>query len=289
MFSGSIVALVTPFSENAIDFAALEKLLELHITSGTDGILLCGSTGEGLLLSSKERLQIVKFTLQVTGGIIPVLVGCSGCSTSGTLELVKESQDVGADGVLVVAPFYVKPPQSGIIEHYRIIHDSSDIPIIIYNNPGRCAVNIEVSTIVELSRLERINGLKDSDSNIDRVTNLRSMVSDEFRLFSGDDSSMMHYLEHGGDGMISVIANIEPVLVKQLALSMKQGAFDKARAINQRLTELNEALLIESNPIPVKYALFHKGLIKNELRMPLLQARSDTADILLKILETFEK
>ena len=274
MFSGSIVALVTPFRNNFVDFAALEKLISFHIKSKTDGILVCGSTGEGLLLTMEERAEIIKKSTEFAKG--KVIVGCSACSTKEAIDLVNQAEDLKADGVLVIAPYYVKPTQNGIKEHFETISRNSNIPMIAYNNPGRCSVNMSIETISELSHIKNIKGLKDSDTNLSRVTLLRKAVDPDFALLSGDDPSVVGYLAHGGDGAISVAANVVPHLVKRLTDAWKNGDIAKVQEINAKIMELNLALFVEPNPIPVKYALYKMGLIENELRLPLTKASEKT-------------
>ncbi|MDR2667149.1 MAG: 4-hydroxy-tetrahydrodipicolinate synthase [Holosporales bacterium] len=283
MFSGSMVALVTPFSNNLVDFCAMRKLIERQIDAGSDGILICGSTGEGLLLSNNEREQIIATAIEITKKKTKIIVGCSACGTDNAISFVKQAEKLKADGVLVVAPYYIKPTQQGIIEHFSRIHNDSDIPIIMYNNPGRCGVNISIDTIVALSKFARIVALKDSDTNLSRIQLIKAQAP-TLKLLSGDDASLLGYLAHGGDGCISVTANIEPGLVKQLTSSVIAGDIKIAQEVNKKLTPLSETLFVESNPIPVKYALHRIGLIKNELRLPLVPATQSTTVKIDKIL-----
>lgn len=271
MFSGSNVALVTPFCNNQVDIDALAKIIEWQIEEGTDGILVCGSTGEGLLLSEKERFEIIHKSIQVARKRAKIIVGCSACSTAEAIKLTEQAEELEADGVLVIAPYYVKPTQNGIIKHFTEVHENSNIPIILYNNPGRCAVNMTIDTIVELAKLPRIVGLKDSDTDLSKATFIKSKIPN-FTLLSGDDPTLAGYLAHGGDGAISVTANIEPSLVKQLIDSWKKGDIKTMQNISQKLAPLSEVMFVESNPIPAKYALFKKRLLKNELRLPLTAA-----------------
>ena len=271
MFSGSNVALVTPFCNNHVDIDALAKIIEWQIEEGTDGILVCGSTGEGLLLSEEERFEIIHKSIQVARKRAKIIVGCSTCSTAEAIKLTQQAEKLEADGVLVIAPYYVKPTQNGIIKHFTEVHENSNIPVILYNNPGRCAVNMTIDTIVELAKFPRIVGLKDSDTNLSKATFIKSKIPN-FTLLSGDDPTLAGYLAHGGDGAISVTANIEPGLVKQLIDSWKKGDIKTMQNISQKLAPLSEVMFVESNPIPAKYALFKKGLMKNELRLPLTPA-----------------
>jgi 4-hydroxy-tetrahydrodipicolinate synthase len=283
MFGESIVALVTPLSEGNVDVRALEKLIEWHIEAGTDAILVCGSTGEGLLLSDDEKSSIIARSIEIANGRVPIIVGCSACSTQETARLVGVAEEEGASGVLVIAPFYVKPTQRGIIHHFTKIHDESNIPIILYNNPGRCAVDMTVDTIVELAGMTRIVALKDSNTNLARVSRLRTLVDPAFTLFSGDDLSLAGYLAHGGDGTISVTANVVPALLKRFMAAWKSGDIPTFQELNQLLIPIGEALFLEPNPIPVKYVLHKMGIIQNEIRLPLMPA----SEITMKTLDLF--
>ncbi len=275
MFSGSIVALVTPFHNNVIDFMALEKLIRWQLESGTNGILVMGSTGEGLLLNDEERSEIIRTANEILEKRIPLIVGCSTPSTSEAIRLAKQAEECGADAILSIVPYYIKPTQAGIIQHFTDIHNNSQLPIILYNNPGRCAVNMSIDTIVNLASQTRIVALKDSDTNLARVPKIKSQMP-YFKLLSGDDTSLVGYLASGGDGTISVTANIAPAQVTELIRTCQSGDYKKVRTLNAQLTSLSEALLLESNPIPIKYALYVKGMIDNELRKPLTKASDST-------------
>jgi 4-hydroxy-tetrahydrodipicolinate synthase len=270
MFSGSIVALVTPFCSGVVDLEAIKKLIEWHVESGTDGIVVCGSTGEGMLLSYDEREEIISTAVETANKRIPIIVGCSACWTTEAVKLVTQAERLSADGALVVAPYYVKPTQDGIVEHFRTVIESCSIPITVYNNPGRCSVNIAINTIVEIAGFGKVS-LKDSDTNLTRVTELKSLAP-QVSLLSGDDATLVGYLAHGGNGCISVVANVEPTLVKQIITAWGKGDINTVQQTNARLASLNRVLFVEANPIPVKYILSQRGLIQNELRLPLLPA-----------------
>jgi 4-hydroxy-tetrahydrodipicolinate synthase len=278
MFRGSIVALVTPFRDDVPDLDAFAKLINWQIESGTDGIVVCGSTGEGLLLSEAEKESLISTAIEVSNRRVPVIVGCSSCWTSDAIKLVSQAERLSADGVLIVAPYYVKPTQAGLIAHFNAVIESCSIPVIVYNNPGRCSVNMAVSTIVEIAKSGRIS-LKDSNTDLARVTELKRLAP-QISLLSGDDASLVGYLAHGGDGCISVAANIEPALVKQLITAWTAGEVGIVQQISSRLSCLNEALFIEPNPVPAKYILSRRGLIQNELRLPILPASSVLAELL---------
>ncbi len=285
MFSNSIVALVTPFRNSLVDYDALEKIINWQISSGTNAILVCGSTGEGLLLSMEEREKIIKKSIEFSNKRVPIIVGCSSCWTQDAINLTKQAEDLGADGVLLIAPYYVKPTQKGIIQHFEKVHEITNIPIIAYNNPGRCAVDMSCETVIELSKMERIVALKDSNTDLSRVFFIKSQ-SPDFIMLSGDDPSFPGYLAHGGDGCISVTANIAPKLVKDLINAWKNRNMDKMKEIGmKKLAPLSSALFKEPNPIPVKYALHKMGFMNNELRLPLTQATENIMKILDKVLE----
>ncbi|MDR2075155.1 MAG: 4-hydroxy-tetrahydrodipicolinate synthase [Holosporales bacterium] len=284
MFSGSIVALVTPFRDGAVDFMSLEKLIKWHIESGTDGILVTGSTGEGLLLTQSEREEIIKTANEIIAKRIPLIAGCSSSSTFESIALAEQAEKAGADAILSIVPFYVKPTQAGIIQHFADIHNNSKLPIILYNNPGRCSVNASVETIITLAAQTRIIALKDSDTNLARVIKIKSQVQN-FNLLSGDDVSLVGYLSNGGDGAISVTANVAPQQVAEMIRFWRAGNTKGVNDLNYRLISLSEALFIESNPIPVKYALYVKGFIDNELRKPLTKANDITKNAIELVTE----
>ena len=284
MFSGSMVALVTPFRKNLVDYDALEKIIDWQINSGTDAVLVCGSTGEGLLLSDEEREKIIASSIKVADKRVPIIVGCSSCWTEDAIKLTKQAERLKADGVLLIAPYYVKPTQNGIIQHFKTVHENTNIPIIMYNNPGRCAVDMTVDTIAEIAKLPRVVALKDSNTNLSRVNFLKKKAPD-LKLLSGDDPSLPGYLAHGGDGCISVTANVEPALVKKLVSSWQKGDIKTMQETANKLAPLSEALFIEANPIPVKYALCKKGFMENELRSPLTPASKKVTDRLDELLK----
>ena len=280
--SGSIVALVTPFRNSVVDYEALEELIKFQIAAGTDAILVCGTTGEGLLLSDAERDGIIRRSIKVVKGRVPVIVGCSSCWTNDAIKLALQAETLNADAILLIAPYYVKPTQEGIITHFKTVHNSTKIPIIIYNNPGRCAVDMSVNTIAEIAKLPRVIALKDSNTKLTRV-NFLKQTAPNLKLFSGDDASLPGYLAHGGDGCISVTANIEPKLVKGLVDAWHDREIKQMQQIATKLAPINEAMFIEPNPIPVKYVLSKRGFIANELRLPLCPAKKTSElEFLLK-------
>jgi 4-hydroxy-tetrahydrodipicolinate synthase len=310
MITGTITALITPFkatqfkapssemapfktsllknsplkNAEAIDFVALERMLQFQINNKVDGILVAGSTGEGLLLTDDERANVINFAREVINRRVPLIVGSSCVSTPMAIGQVVQAEELKADAVLSIVPFYVKPTQRGIIQHFIDIHNNSNIPIIVYNNPSRCSVGISVSSVIEVFKQARVVAMKDSDTDISRVTRLKESVK-QLTLFSGDDQSLLDYMDHGGDGTVSVTANVAPDLVSLMVNFWKSGNREEARELSRLLLPLSNALFAESNPIPVKYALYKKGLIENELRKPLTKAAPSTAKVVEEALE----
>lgn len=280
MFKGSYVALVTPFVNRCLDIDSLRNLINFHLENGTNGIIVGGSTGEGLLLTINERKLLIEKSIEFAQNKIPIIVGCSFASTKEALECVTLAQKYSANGILVIVPFYVKPTQAGIIQHFEFIHNNSDIPIIMYNNPSRCSVNMEVTTIEHLSRLERIVSLKDSDPSLERLAQIKSKNLD-LTLLSGDDASLCDYITCGGDGAISVVANVIPRQIKNMINSSEIDA----QKINDEISDIIEAMSLETNPIPIKYALFRKKIIKtNEMLLPLTSATEQTMFAIDKVI-----
>ena len=280
MFKGSFVALVTPYIEENVDLDCIAKLVDWHAKSGTNGIVVCGSTGEGLLLSDKERESIIATSIEAAQHRVQIVVGCSYASTKDAICAAKQAESLKADGILVIAPFYVKPNQHGIIQHFAAVHDATNIPIILYNNPARCVVDMSIGTISHLTNTySRIVALKDSNTDFSRIEALRKACNN-IDLLSGDDGTLLGYLVYGGDGAISVIANVAPHDVSQMISNMHQGKTQEAIAINNRLMTLNSTLCIETNPVSIKYAMYKNGLLKNaSLRLPLMQATSSITAI----------
>lgn len=283
MFSGSTVALVTPFHNDSVDLMALEKLIRWQIESGIEGILVAGSTGEGLLINEAEREIIINTANEVINKRIPLIVGCSTPSTSDAIRLAKQAENLNADGILAIVPYYVKPTKEGIIQHFTDIHNNSKIPIIMYNNPGRCAVSMSVDTVVTLAAQTRIVALKESDTNLSRIFKITESAP-QLKLLSGDDSSLAGFLACGGSGAISVTANIAPSMVTEMITSWTNGNITKMRELSVPLAHLSEVLFTEANPIPIKYALFVKGMIDNELRKPLTKASDVTKNAIESVM-----
>ncbi len=270
MFKGSIVALITPFHEQQVDFAALERLVEWHIQQGTQGLVVCGSTGESMMLEADEHQQIVATAVKVAAKRIPIIAGTGVISTRQTIMLSQQAEQAGADGLLIVTPPYVKPTQDGLIQHFKVVHDATNLPIILYNNPGRAVVTLNTETVLELAKLSRIVGLKDSTGDLDRPVMMRKHLGTKFALLCGEDNLTLPYMSHGGDGVINVTGNIAPRLMRELIDAwhvQDQARLTQAREV---LIPLAKMMFIEGNPVPVKYAAWRLGLCANEVRPPLL-------------------
>lgn len=276
MFSGSIVALVTPFkTDNSIDYNILAQLIEWHINSGTSGIVLAGTTGESATLSSDEKIALAQAAVKFGRGRIKLLAGNGSNNTAASVELTKCLNNTGIDGYLTVTPYYNKPTDAGLIAHYKAIAAASTLPIILYNVPSRTGCDLSNEIIVQLAELNNIIGIKDATADLTRVSPLKKQLSagniTNFILLSGDDASAIEYCEAGGRGIISVTANVAPQEIAEIQRFVQTEDIKKARVINDRLADLHQALFIESNPIPVKWALFWLMKLTNEnLRLPLL-------------------
>ncbi len=268
---GSIVALVTPMLANkAIDFASVQQLIEWHIQEGSDGFVICGSTGEGSTLSNKEKLNLFKAVIDQVNGRKPVIVGTGSNSTAASVQFTKEAYDIGASYSLLTTPYYNKPTQRGLFEHFRSIAQATpDMNHILYNIPSRSACVLDILTASELSQFNNIVGLKDSSTNIDRLTQLKHQCTEHFSLLAGDDDITCEWALAGGDGTISVTANIMPNLMQQMVKAAIAGDRDHAYTLNQKLVNLHAELFCQSNPIPVKWLMHTLGKIEAELRLPL--------------------
>ena len=278
MFSGSIVALVTPFSEGKLDEKALQDLVSWQIAEGTQAIVACGSTGEGALLTKNERDRVISLVVEAADQRVPVIVGCGAPSTQEVGQMAKDAKHFGVDGLLVVTPYYVKPSQQGLYQHFLSVHNSTDLPIIAYNNPGRATVEISIDLLLQLAELPNIVALKDSTNDISRPAIMRSLLKKPFDLLCGDDPYTAAYLGQGGDGCISITANVGPALCQQLMVAWKNNDRIAFNALTQKLIPLHLSLVAETNPCPVKYAVSVLGKIKNELRLPLLAVASSTEE-----------
>jgi 4-hydroxy-tetrahydrodipicolinate synthase len=270
MFKGSFTALITPFHNGAFDEDAFRKLVEFQIRSGTHGLVPVGTTGESPTLSHDEHQRVVAVCIEQAEGRVPVIAGAGSNSTAEAVELARSAKSAGAAGVLVVTPYYNKPTQEGLYLHYKAINDAvTDLPIIIYNVPGRCVVDISVATMARLFALPNIAGVKDATANVARVSQQRAAMGEGFCQLSGEDATALGFMAHGGHGCISVTANVAPALCAEFQNACLEGDFARALRIQDRLMVLHDALFVESNPGPVKYAAERLGLCRAEVRLPL--------------------
>lgn len=270
MFSGSIVAIVTPMHvDGNVDFQALERLVEFHIENGTNGIVAVGTTGESATLSVEEHIEVVRRVVKSVRKRIPVIAGTGANSTSEAIELTQLAKDAGADACLLVTPYYNKPPQEGLYRHFKLIAETVDIPQILYNVPGRTACDMQPETVARLAEIRNIVGLKEASGSLDRNRELVKLVGDRIDLLSGDDDIAVESTIAGFKGVISVTANVAPRQVHDAIAAALAGRVDEARAIDASLRPLHRAMFVESNPIPAKWALARMGLISEGIRLPL--------------------
>ena len=275
VLQGSLVALVTPMLPNGdIDYQSLEKLIDWHIQQGTDGIVSVGTTGESATLNVKEHLEVLAFTIKYVDRRIPVIAGTGANSTIEAIELTSEAKRLGADHALLVTPYYNKPNQKGLISHYSAIADAVNISQILYNVPSRTACDLLPSTVAILSNHQNITGIKEAVADEIRIKELVAIskdVNNEFLIFSGDDPTFMKSLLLGTHGVISVSANVSPNTHSQICAAVRNGELEKAKKINDINTNLYRLMFVESNPIPVKWALYKMNMIKNSIRSPLIE------------------
>ncbi len=272
LIRGSIPALVTPFKDGAVDFEAFEGLIEWHLAEGTHALVPVGTTGESPTLSHEEHEAVVTRAIAVVAGRAPVIAGAGSNNTTEAVRFVRHAEAAGAAAALVVAPYYNKPTQEGLFQHYKAIHDASALPIIVYNVPGRTVADVKTETLARLAELPRIVGVKDASADLERPSRLRHLVGAEFIQLSGEDATALAFNADGGVGCVSVTANVAPRLCAEMQEATLEGDFVRARAIQDKLTPLHEALFLEPNPTPAKYALSLLGKCQNELRSPLLPA-----------------
>lgn len=270
MFKGSIVALITPMdAHGGVDDRALARLIDLHVEAGTCAIVAVGTTGESATLDEAEHCSVIARSVELAAGRIPIIGGTGANSTTEAIRLTRCAREAGADAALLVTPYYNKPTQAGLIAHYRAVAEAVDIPQILYNVPGRTACDLLPETAAALAPVPNIVGIKDATGDLARVERLRSLCGAEFALYSGDDATGCEFMLRGGDGVISVTSNVAPRLMAQMCTAALAGERDTALALNERLDDLHRTLFLESNPIPVKWALSEMGLTQRGIRLPL--------------------
>lgn len=270
MLTGSMVALVTPFTTHGnVDYNVLAELVELHIQQGTDAIVSVGTTGESPTLSHDEHVDVVRATVEIAAGRIKVIAGNGSNATAESVQLTERIAPLGVDGFLNVTPYYNKPGRAGILAHYQAAAEASDIPQILYNVPGRTCCDLSTELVAELSTIPNIVGIKEATGDVSRVKAIKAACGDDFILLSGDDPTACEFLLQGGDGVISVTANLAPKAIKALVDTARRGEREQAEAIDEPLRELHDKLFVEANPIPVKWAMARLGWINEFYRLPL--------------------
>jgi 4-hydroxy-tetrahydrodipicolinate synthase len=284
MFKGSIVAIVTPFKKGKVDEKAYGDLIEWHIAQGTNAIVPCGTTGESSTLDYKEHYRVIDIAVKTVNKRVPVIAGTGANSTDETIEITQHAKKLGADAALLVAPYYNKPTQEGLYRHYKTISEKVDIPIVLYNVPGRTAVNILPATVARLADIKNIVAIKEATGDMKQVSEVIRLCGNRITVISGDDFTTLTLMALGGKGVISVTANVMPKEVSNMCSLMLKGQYDKAREVHYKLEPLNAAMFIETNPIPAKTALAMMGKIQEEFRLPLCEMAPANKEKLKKVL-----
>lgn len=293
MFQGSMVAVATPMlkgnaPETPLDKESLARLIEFHIENKTDAIVAVGTTGESATLNNEEHCQVIRQVVEFVKGRVPVIAGTGANSTTEAILLTRCAKDAGADACLLVTPYYNKPTQEGLYLHYKAVAEAVNIPQILYNVPGRTACDMLPETIGRLSKVDNIIGVKEATGDLSRIEMIRSITADDFMLVSGDDATTREFILRGGDGVISVTANIAPGAMHEMCVLAKQGDREGATKIDETLAGLHEHLFIESNPIPTKWALHKMGLIQEGIRLPLTWLTKESEALLISAMKQAE-
>ncbi len=285
LFKGSGVAIVTPYKNGKIDFKKLEAYLEWHISSGTDAIIVCGTTGEASTMSLQEKKEAIKFTVDVVNKRLPVIAGTGGNNTSSSKSLISWAESIGVDGLLLITPYYNKTTQRGLVAHYKEICSAVKIPAIVYNVPSRTGLNVEPSTLLELTKIENVVAIKEASGNIGQVVKMKALCGDKIDLYSGNDDQVIPLLSLGSLGVISVAANIIPKEMHEICELFFNGKVKEAADLQLKLIPLISSLFIETNPIPVKTAMNLMGMDAGDLRLPLYEMSQENKAILKKELK----
>jgi len=285
MFTGSLVAIVTPFRKGKVDERAFGDLIEWQIANGTNGIVPCGTTGESATLSHEEHNRVIELAVEVVHRRVPVIAGTGSNSTDEAIALTKHAKQAGADGALLITPYYNKPTQEGLYRHYKAVTDAVDLPLVLYNIPGRTGVNMLPATIARLSAIQTIIGVKEGSGSVQQASDIVQLCGERLTLLAGDDSLTLPMMAVGGKGVITVTANVTPADMASLVNSFLAGNVVEARRIHFKLSPLFTALFYETNPIPVKEALGMMGKIDPELRLPLCPMAQDTREKLSRVIK----
>jgi len=287
MFKGAMVALVTPFKGVKVDEEGLRTLIEFQIKNGTEGIVPCGTTGESATLSHEEHERVIEITIEAVARRVPVIAGTGSNNTIEAIRLTRHAEKAGADGALLITPYYNKPTQEGMYQHYRKVAEETDIPLLLYNVPGRTGVNLLPETIGRLAKIKNIVGIKEASGSLQQISDVIKLCPETFSVLSGDDFVTLPLLAVGGKGVISVTANVVPGDVANLCKSFERGDYTEARRLHYRLLPLNNAMFFETNPIPVKTALGLMGKISPELRLPLSPMSTANLEKLRKVMQEY--
>ncbi|MEK9629700.1 MAG: 4-hydroxy-tetrahydrodipicolinate synthase [Nitrospinota bacterium] len=287
MFEGSFVAIITPFKNGKVDAKALKGLIEFHIENGTNGIVPCGTTGESATLNHQEHEEVIRITVETCEGRVPVLAGTGSNSTQEAIELTLSAQNIGADGALLITPYYNKPTQEGLYQHFAAVAKETKLPIVLYNVPGRTSVNMLPSTVARLSKIKNIVGIKEASGNLVQVSEIIQSCGPDFEVISGEDALTWPILALGGKGVISVTANLVPDKMARLCKAALEGDMETAKKEHYNLLKLSDIMFIETNPIPVKAALAIMGRIDNEFRAPLCPPSENNLAALQTVLEEY--
>lgn len=285
IFEGSGVALVTPFTEDGVNFEKLKELLEWHIKEGTDSIIICGTTGEATTMTLDEKKEVIKFTVDIVNKRIPVIAGTGSNCTASSIAMSKWAESIGVDGLLVITPYYNKTNKAGLIKHFEAINASVNTPIILYNVPGRTSMNMSPEVLKELSKLKNIVAVKEASGDISQVARIKALCGDALDIYSGNDDQIVPIMSLGGKGVISVLANVMPKKVHEMTKAYLDGNCKKSTEIQIETLELANSLFLETNPIPVKTALNLMGLEVGSLRLPLYEMDKKLESIMKKELE----
>lgn len=285
MFQGSIVALVTPFKQGELDEKALRDLVEFHIAEGTNAIVPCGTTGESATLSHEEHCRVIEIVINQAKKRLPVIAGAGSNSTKEAVFLTEHAKKSGADAVLSITPYYNKPTQAGLYQHFKTIAEQVDIPIVLYNVPGRTGVNMLPDTVVELSKIKNIVGVKEASGSLDQAGAILQHTDDSFDIISGEDSLTFPMMAMGAKGVISVTANVAPKKMAQMCKAVLENNMIEARKLHYELIDLSKAVFYETNPIPAKKAVYLMGLIENEIRLPLVEMTKENTEKLKTVMK----
>ena len=286
MIFGSLTALVTPFKNGQVDAIAYQEFINWQIRSGTNGLVPCGTTGEASTLSKEEHVHVIELCVEAANGKVPVIAGIGSNNTRSAIRMAGEAQKCGVDAVLAVAPYYNKPGQEGMFQHFQAIAQAIDINIILYNIPGRSIVDIDLETMGRLAEIPNIIGLKDATSDLARVSDYKVVCGDDFIQLSGDDPTALAHWAHGGSGCISVASNVAPAQCAELHKLCAAGAFFEARTLHEKLDRLFKDLFIDASPAPTKYALNLLGKMQADVRLPIIECRASTKEAVISAMKT---